>query len=106
MGPLDDLLDDLAERIAERLAARAAGGPPSPKYADAKSNPLGSARAFLDAGRRGDFPTFKRARNVVALWSDVEAYIERRRRERPRVVEEQDDRALLEAAGVRLRRPA
>lgn len=83
---LDTLLDVLADRIAERLAARAAPDAAA-RFASAKDNPLASERAFLDAGRRGDFPTFKRGREVVARWADVLAYIEGRqckRKPRPR----------------------
>jgi hypothetical protein len=99
---LDALLDDLADRLAERLAVRA--GASSPRYADAKHNPLGSARAFLDAARRRDFATFRRGREVVARWADVEAWIESRKRpvQLPPAVPANDDRALLEASGVRL----
>ncbi|WP_044966279.1 hypothetical protein [Sorangium cellulosum] len=78
----------------------------TPRYATAKLNPLGSARAFLDAGRRGHFATFKRRREVVALWTDVETWIESRklaRRERKPVDDADDDRALLEKAGIPLR---
>ena len=74
---LDTLLDVLADRIAERLAARASPDAAA-RFASAKDNPLGSARAFLDAGRRADFPTFKKGREVVARWADVLAYIEGR----------------------------
>lgn len=105
---LDVLLDDLAERLADRLAQRQASGA-APRYADAKTNPLGSARAFLDAARRDAFPSFRRGRNVVALWTDVQGYIESRRRlprERKPADPTEDDRALLEAAGVRLRQRA
>jgi hypothetical protein len=101
---LDVLLDVLADRLAERLAARA--GTSTPRYADAKANPLGSARAFLDAGRAGRFPTFKRGREVVALWADVERSIESRKRpprERKPVDPADEDRALLRAAGIRPR---
>jgi hypothetical protein len=85
--------EDLLEDFTARLRTAAA----TPRHADAKHNPLGSARAFLDAGRRGDFPTFKRGREVVALWADVESYIERRCRpvQAPAMAVE-DDRALLE----------
>jgi len=79
--PLGALLDALADRLAERLWTRAAL-PQHPEHASARDNPLGTARAFLDAGRRGDFPTFKRGREVVARWADVLAYIERRTIER------------------------
>lgn len=67
------------ERLAEMVAARLAPMLRQPEFADAKRNPLGSERAFLDAGRRGDFATYRRGREVVARWSDVLAYIERRK---------------------------
>ncbi|XXY23397.1 hypothetical protein WME88_27675 [Sorangium sp. So ce216] len=59
-----------ADLLEQRLKA-----PSAPRYATAKSNPLGSGRTFLDAARAGRFPSFKRGREVVALWSDVDAYI-------------------------------
>jgi hypothetical protein len=101
---LDTLLDALAERLASKVAERL--GTPTPRYADATNNPLGSGRAFLDAARRGAFPTFKRRRAAVARWADVEGWIESRTREpRERHPSDQveEDRALLQAAGVRLR---
>jgi hypothetical protein len=84
---LEGLAEVLAPKIAAMLAARGAGEP-STRYATAKDNPLGTARAFADAARRGDFPTFKRGRCVAARWADVEAYIEgrpcaRKPRQRP-----------------------
>ncbi|WP_437961344.1 hypothetical protein WME76_18015 [Sorangium sp. So ce119] len=91
--------------LVEVLAARGISAQPTPRYATAKSNPLGSSRAFLDAHRRGDFATFKRRREVVALWTDVESWIESRKpapRERKPVDDADDDRALLQRAGVRL----
>lgn len=71
------LLDALAEELAGRLLSRLSVAA-CPEHASAQHNPLGSARAFLDAGRRGDFPTFKRGRQVVARWNDVLAFIEAR----------------------------
>ena len=71
---LDTFLDDLADRIAERVVARVAPDP-STRWASARDNPIGSACAFLDAARRGDFSTGKRGREIVARWADVEAYI-------------------------------
>ena len=97
--PLEAFLEALADRLADKLAARAA--PPAPRYAIARENPIGSARAFLDAARRGDFPTFKRGRTVAALWADVERYVEGRRR-RTNTTPADDDRALLMKAGLRL----
>lgn len=67
-------LDAVADRVAERLAARIAPDPAT-RWASARDNPIGSPRAFLDAGRRGDFETCKRGREIVARWSDCEAYI-------------------------------
>jgi hypothetical protein len=100
----DAILDELAVRLAARLASRQ--GPPTPRFADAENNPLGSARAFQDAARRGDFPSFIRNRRVTALWSDVEqAMMQKRPRRRPAPTapEIDDDRAELAAAGVPLR---
>lgn len=79
--PIGVLLDALADRLAARLLAHAST-PQHPEHASAQHNPLGTPRAFLDAGRRGDFPTFKRGREVVARWADVLAYIEARKVER------------------------
>jgi hypothetical protein len=75
----------------------------SPRYATATHNPIGSARAFLDAARAHKFPTFKRARAVCALWSDVEAWIESKKRAAParNPNSADDDRAILDAAGLR-----
>lgn len=72
-----DAVDAVADRVADRIVARIAPAS-TDRFASAKDNPLASERAFLDAGRRGDFPTFKRGREVVARWADVLAYIEGR----------------------------
>lgn len=82
---LDALVDMLADRVAEKLAARAAAAAETPQTATSKRNPLGSSRAFLDAARTGKFPSFKRGREVVARWQDVEAY--EAARWRPRTVQ-------------------
>ena len=93
----------IATAIAELLAPTSA----SPKYADAKNNPLGSPNAFLVAARRNDFATFRRKRRITALWVDVERWLEGRKR--PSVVRASslDGRALLaqSQAKKRLRRP-
>lgn len=73
----DALLNAIADCVAERIAARI-GPNDAGRLATAKNTPLGKERAFLDAGRRGDFPRFKRGREVAARWSDVVAYIESR----------------------------
>lgn len=92
---LGALIEALAERVAEKMAARLPAS--TPRYATAKENPIGSARAFLDAARRGDFPTFRRGRSVAALWSDVERYVENRK---PMAATIDDDRAILLKSGL------
>lgn len=100
--PLDVLMVALADRLAPLLAARLDAN--RPHYADRARNPYGSPRAFLDAARRGEFPTFMRARRVTALWADVEAAIERRARaRRPKPDPVADDVALLASAGIKLK---
>jgi hypothetical protein len=99
--PFDPILVALADRLAPLLAERLTQA--RPRYADARSNPIGSPRAFLDAARRSDFPTFLRARRITALWADVEASIERRSRaQRPKPDPAADDVALLASAGIKL----
>lgn len=94
-------LERLAELVADRLAAKA-----PPKYADKDRNPYGSERAFLDAARRGEFPTFRVVRRVTAMWAEVEAALERNRktaRERKTAESSVDIDELLE--GSRVRKP-
>lgn len=102
---VEALLADFAQRVAAELALLM-GAPPA-RYATAKDNPFGAARPFLDAARRGDFESFKRGRNVAARWEDVEKYVESRKRPARHAAPGglEDDRALLAAHGVRLRRP-
>ncbi|KYF56715.1 hypothetical protein BE04_33570 [Sorangium cellulosum] len=103
-----DALDVQARTLRAQADAVETGGAvaqPTPHYATAKSNPLGSARAFLNAHRRGHFHTFKRGREVAALWTDVETWIESRKivpRECKPVDDADDDRALLIGAGLQL----
>lgn len=78
----DALADKLVARVAEKLAALQA--PPAAQMATARHNPLGSSRAFLDAARAGRFESWRRGREVVARWSDVEAYNLARLRPRQR----------------------
>jgi len=75
MGAAWDALAELLTTAHQR---------PPVRWATARENPLGGARIFLDAGRRGEFDTFKRGRQVVAKWEDVEAYIERTKVKRSR----------------------
>ncbi len=63
------LLERFADLLAQRLRANSAG---SDGYYTTKSNPLGSARAFRDAARRGHFPSFKLVRMVAAKKTDGE----------------------------------
>ena len=102
---LDWFLTELAARIADALVERQATGDVAPRYATAQNNPVGSPRAFLDAGRAGRFRTFKRGRQVCALWGDVEQWIESRKRPIRENIEDSKnkDRAELERAGVPLR---
>jgi hypothetical protein len=92
--------------LADAIEATAlTNQPATPKYAVAKNNPIGSARGFKDACKAAAFPTFKLGRQTAAMWTDVEAYIESRSRLHcgPAPNDETEDRAALEAAGVRLR---
>lgn len=96
---LEAVLDALVERVAARLVATP---PHTPRYYDAKNNPLGR-RAFLDAARRGAFPSFKIGKKVLAEASAVEAWIAAHRRviethSEPAPTDETD--ALLAQAGL------
>jgi hypothetical protein len=100
---LDVLADLLADKLTERIASRQAAASP---YYDTEHNPLGKRR-FLEAARRGDFPSFKRGRRVLALRTDVDAWIAKGARSKPANNNETlSDEQLLATAGVRLLRPA
>ena len=105
--PLPADVDDLVERVARRVVEllRADAPAVTPRYADARDNPLGSPRAFADAARRGDFPTFRRSRRVTALWCDVAAWIESRPAKRSRCVPDELDPAKLLTSALASRRP-
>jgi hypothetical protein len=93
-----ELAAELAAKIvAERLSSAAE------RYASAQDNPLGSPRQFLDAAREGSFESFKRGREVVARWSDVERFIESTPpTRRPKEAEKESLEAeLLQAAAPR-----
>ncbi|NUQ76819.1 MAG: hypothetical protein HUU21_25065 [Polyangiaceae bacterium] len=104
---LDALLDELADRVAERITQRIGKGIPTAsgsEYYSANNNPLGSQRAFLDAARRKDFPSFKPGRTVLARREDVDRWIESHPRTRHEPSSDNPtDRDLLERAGVRLK---
>lgn len=102
---LDQILPQLAALLQPHLALIE-----TRRYATAKNNPLESRRGFLDAAARGDFPSFKRSRSVVALWQDVETFIESRPRTssvraEETLSEDDEDRAMLVAGGIRLGEP-
>jgi hypothetical protein len=98
-------IDAIARRVVE-LLHNVTAPTIAPRYADALSNPLGSPRAFADAARRGDFPTFRRCRRVTALWLDVEAWIESRPSRRAQATDIIDPAALLRDALASRRQPA
>jgi hypothetical protein len=86
----------VARAVEERLRAEMA-----PTYATAKHNPLGSARSFLDAARRGDFRSHKVGREVRALWTDVDSYIQTRPGARRRAERATLEQELATSAGPR-----
>ncbi|MDB4931663.1 MAG: hypothetical protein JWM10_4147 [Myxococcaceae bacterium] len=91
------LVEKIAERVAERL-----GATPEPGYYTQHENPLGRRR-FLEAARRGAFPSAKQGKLVLARREDVDRWL--RSRERPSAESrtagvEEDLDALLEGAGV------
>ena len=100
---VEKLIPTLQAMIATAIAEVTAPTPASPKYADAKNNPLGSPNAFLVAARRNDFATFRRKRRITALWADVERCLESRKR--PSVVRTSslDGRTLLELSQAKKR---
>ena len=99
-GLLDALLDELADRVAARLRSAPDAGPAF--YSSEDPGPFKTSRAFLDAARRGEFPTTRVARRVTARRADVEAAIAARlakRTARPEDVAA-GDAELLERMGV------
>lgn len=72
-----NLLTRLADLVAERINGK---GNDDSGYYTTHDNPLGSGRAFRDAARRGDFPSFKIGREIAAKKSDVRAWLESRTR--------------------------
>lgn len=94
---LDLFVDMVADRVAERLHAI-----PTNEYYDQRSNPLGRRR-FLEAARRGAFPSTKRGKLVLARRADVDAWIAAGHRapvERTKPSEDLSDEELLAASGV------
>jgi hypothetical protein len=76
----------IREGLPQALAAQITPTPSHPEWADKTCNPFGTERAFLEAARRGDFPSFRRARRITARWADVSAAIERSKGARRRTI--------------------
>jgi hypothetical protein len=75
-------LRELARLVAEELRAAGAGG--AGEFYSPEDNPLGSRRAFLEAARRGDFPSFKPdRRRTLARREDVDRWIASTQRPQP-----------------------
>ncbi len=98
---LDGILDLLADKLAERLATQRSDAAP---FYDADTAPV-KRRQFLEAARRGEFPSFKRGKKVLARREDVERWIESGARERtasaPARPDESDEQ-LLARSGILL----
>ncbi len=97
----DAVLDLLVDMVAERVVARLAVSTTNDFY-DQRTSPLGRRR-FLEAARRGEFPSTKRGKLVLARRADVDAWIAMGRRAPPEVPEASDelsDEDLLVASGV------
>lgn len=95
------VLDLFVDMVADRVAARL-GAAPANDYYDQRSNPLGKRR-FLDAARRGAFPSTKRGKLVLARRTDVDAWIAAGHRApvvHTKPSEDLSDEALLAASGV------
>ncbi len=84
----DSIGDAFVEAMAARVAALVAElvvsqlrnqpGFGAPIYATTANNPLGSRKAFLSAHRAGAFPSFRRGKEIAALWGDVETWMRTR----------------------------
>jgi predicted GIY-YIG superfamily endonuclease len=97
---LEEVVIDAARIATEQLVSQRE----TPRYATAKSNPLGSARSFLNAHRAGKFRTFMRGREVAAIWKDVERWMSRCDALAPESESTQDatsDAELPEAHGIK-----
>jgi hypothetical protein len=100
---LADVFRDVVREVVREVVAEGA----TPRFATSKRNPLGNARKFLEAGRRKAFPMRRVGRENVALWKDVEEYMEScpEPKGKPRAANDIDISALLaEAAGGARRR--
>lgn len=88
-------LQELARLVVHELASAQL-----PERYDQEHLPDGlSRRAFLEASRRGDFPSSKVGRRVLALREDVDTWLAANPRPEPK---KQDLEEVLEASGLRL----
>lgn len=97
----DAVLDLIVEMVAERVVARL-GSTPTNEYYDQRTSPLGRRR-FLEAARRGAFPSTKQGKLVLARRADVDRWIATARRapvEVPESDDELSDEGLFAASGV------
>lgn len=96
----DTLIDELASRVAAKIA-------PAPAkeldLVDQAALPPALRKAYMLAAKRGELPTMKKGRAVVARRADFNAWLEQSKRvPRRRKVEVSDDEAEIERAlGVR-----
>ncbi len=98
---LNAVLDQLADMVAERVAARLCA-PTTADYYDQHKNPLGKRR-FLESARRGDFPSTKQGKLVLARRADVDRWLDSRERPRAESRTEGSEEgldALLLGAGI------
>ena len=85
-GGLDEVFRALIRAEVE-AALNARGLAAKPEYCDQNNNPLGKRR-FLEAARRGAFPSFKSGKLVLARRDDVDRWLVSRTR--PFVPREKD----------------
>lgn len=70
-GLLDSFVDLLVDRLASKLRGR--------ELVDQNNAPCGKRR-FLEAARRGEFPSIKKGKLVTATRADVDAWMEASKR--------------------------
>ena len=102
---LDALVDLIADRVADCVVERL-NAAQTQEYYDQRSSPLGRRR-FLEAARRGTFPTTKRGKLVLARREEVDRWINAGARtpvppSTDANSDENSDEALLAACGIEL----
>lgn len=100
--PVEAALALLADYVADRVLARLVERPRvAHDYYDQRSNPLGKRR-FLEAARRGAFPSTRCGRLVLARREDVDRWLASRTRAKPMTATRDDDdlEKLLADAGL------